>query len=300
MSCRATAKGPGNGHQGTKQQVHKQQQHVRRGLVWQHAYSVIPPRPGNIAPELSTARVADETIPPMQPEQPLDDPAHWVHQQPTDSNSPQRQPAAISLAERSPTKQAVQADSFVSDQSGSRQLLYGGQAASLLGFNFAPPRPAAKHPARSSGHQTHRHPPIAPEDPAELLQVLQVMDHPRRRVIIFKGGGYVYADMEAMIDQAGLGHVMRLTNLMRKAHCIVAKERRDNGKPVNLSEHQAAARNARIPFLLLERLEPDQLVALLRPVLIQKRIVIEHPQRRKTAKAYAAAAAAADVSSLQP
>jgi len=34
-------------------------------------------------------------------------------------------------------------------------------------------------------------------------QVLQVMDHPRRRVIIFKGGGYVYADMEAMIDQAG-------------------------------------------------------------------------------------------------
>jgi len=99
---------------------------------------------------------------------------------------------------------------------------------------------------------------------------------------------------------SGLGHVMRLTNLMRKAHCIVAKERRDNGKPVNLSEHQAAARNARIPFLLLERLEPDQLVALLRPVLIQKRIVIEHPQRRKTAKAYAAAAAAADVSSLQP
>lgn len=91
---------------------------------------------------------------------------------------------------------------------------------------------------------------------------------------------------------------MRLTNLMRKAHCIVAKERRDNGKRVNLSEHQAAARNARIPFLLLERLEPDQLVALLRPVLIQKRIVVEHPQRRKSARA--SADAAADSSSAHP
>lgn len=74
---------------------------------------------------------------------------------------------------------------------------------------------------------------------------------------------------------------MRLTNLKRKAHCIVAKERRDNGKRVNLSEHRAAAQNANIPFLLIERLEPDQLVALLRPILIQKRIVIEDPQRRR-------------------
>jgi hypothetical protein len=66
---------------------------------------------------------------------------------------------------------------------------------------------------------------------------------------------------------------------MRKAHCIVAKERRDNGKRVNLAEHIAAARNASIPFLLIERLEPEQLVALLRPLLIRKRIVVEHPQR---------------------
>jgi hypothetical protein len=35
------------------------------------------------------------------------------------------------------------------------------------------------------------------------MQVLQVMDPPRRRVVIFKGGGYVYADMEAMIQSAG-------------------------------------------------------------------------------------------------
>jgi hypothetical protein len=82
---------------------------------------------------------------------------------------------------------------------------------------------------------------------------------------------------------AGLGHVVRLTNLMRKAHCIVAKERRDNGKRVNLAEHIAAARNANIPFLLIDHLEPEQLVALLRPLLIRKRIVVEHPQRLQPA-----------------
>ena len=73
--------------------------------------------------------------------------------------------------------------------------------------------------------------------------------------------------------------MLRLTNLIRKAHCIVAKERRHNSKRVNLAEHIAAAKNANIPFLLIERLEPAQLVALLRPVLLRKRIVVEHPQR---------------------
>jgi hypothetical protein len=67
---------------------------------------------------------------------------------------------------------------------------------------------------------------------------------------------------------------MRLTNLVRKAHCVVAKAKRDNGKPVNLREHKAAARNAGIPFLLLPRLEPVALVGLLRPLLLQKRIVV--------------------------
>lgn len=74
---------------------------------------------------------------------------------------------------------------------------------------------------------------------------------------------------------------MRLTNLIRKAHCIVAKERRDTGKRVNLAEHAAAARNANIPFLLIDRLEPGQLVALVRPLLVRKKIVVEHPQRRR-------------------
>lgn len=96
----------------------------------------------------------------------------------------------------------------------------------------------------------------------------------------------------AAIVVTGLGHVMRLTNLMRKAHCIIAKERRDNGKRVNLSEHLAAARNANIPFLLIDRLEPQLLVALLRPLLLRKRIVVEHPQ---SAQVHGASAVFTDV-----
>jgi hypothetical protein len=47
----------------------------------------------------------------------------------------------------------------------------------------------------------HIHHPSMP--PRTATQVLQVMDPPRRRVVIFKGGGYVYADMESMIQSAG-------------------------------------------------------------------------------------------------
>lgn len=39
--------------------------------------------------------------------------------------------------------------------------------------------------------------------PTLLPQVLQAMDPPRRRVVIFKGGGYIYAEMEALIEAAG-------------------------------------------------------------------------------------------------
>ncbi len=67
-----------------------------------------------------------------------------------------------------------------------------------------------------------------------LLQVLQRMPPPRRRLVIFKGGGYVYAELEAAIESWGLGHVLRLTNLMRKAACVIARPAWDNGRRVNV------------------------------------------------------------------
>ncbi|WIA22341.1 hypothetical protein OEZ85_004655 [Tetradesmus obliquus] len=92
-------------------------------------------------------------------------------------------------------------------------------------------------------------PPVAPEDPQHLLQVLQAMPTPRRRLVIFKAGGYVYSDMEALIDQSGLSHVLRLTNLIRKAQCVLAKPRWDSGRAVNLQQHRAAAAKAGVPFV---------------------------------------------------
>ncbi len=42
---------------------------------------------------------------------------------------------------------------------------------------------------------------------------------PRRKVVIFKAGGYIFSDLEALIQDNGLGHVMRVTNLIRKVRC---------------------------------------------------------------------------------
>ncbi|KAF8057658.1 hypothetical protein HT031_006007 [Scenedesmus sp. PABB004] len=118
-------------------------------------------------------------------------------------------------------------------------------------------------------------PPVAPDEPEALLEVLRAMPPPRRRLVVFKGGGYVYDAMDALIADAGLGHVVRLTNLMRKAGCVLAKAAWDNGRAVSLAQHRAAAANARVPFLLIERLEPEALVAALRPALVAKGIVVE-------------------------
>ncbi len=115
------------------------------------------------------------------------------------------------------------------------------------------------------------------------MQVLQAMPPPRRRLVIFKGGGYIYADMEDLIQQSDLGHILRLTNLIRKANCVLAKPSWDGNskRRVNLAEHQAAARKAKVPFLLIERMDVLQLVAAVRPLLVQKRIVVEGPGVRR-------------------
>eukprot|EP00775_Hariotina_reticulata_P001172 gene1172-1510_t len=118
-------------------------------------------------------------------------------------------------------------------------------------------------------------PPIAPGDPFQLLQVLQQMPPPRRRLVIFKAGGYIYSEMEALIENSGLSHVMRMTNLVRKCHCILAKSKWDTGRNVNLKQHKAAARNMQVPFLLIGRLDVLELLQLVRPLLVKKGIVAD-------------------------
>lgn len=101
------------------------------------------------------------------------------------------------------------------------------------------------------------------------------MPSPRRRLVIFKAGGYIYSEMEALIEQSGLNHVMRMTNLVRKCHCVLAKAKWDTGRGVNLKQHQAAARNMQVPFLLIQRLDVLELLQLLRPLLVKKGIVVD-------------------------
>ena len=80
-----------------------------------------------------------------------------------------------------------------------------------------------------------------------------------------------------MIAAAGLGHVLRVTNLIRKAHCALAKARWESGKRVDVRAHAAGAARRGLPFLLVEghRLELLDVVARLRPVLLMKGVLRE-------------------------
>ncbi|KIZ02250.1 hypothetical protein MNEG_5711 [Monoraphidium neglectum] len=90
------------------------------------------------------------------------------------------------------------------------------------------------------------------------------MPQPRRRLVIFKSGGYIMSDLEDLLASSGLSHVMRVTNLIRKAHCVLAKERWENGRRVRLEQHMQGAARRGLPFLLLKghRMELPALLAL--------------------------------------
>jgi hypothetical protein len=72
-----------------------------------------------------------------------------------------------------------------------------------------------------------------------------------------------------------------VTNLIRKAHCVLAKPRWENGRGVNLAQHRAAADKARVSFLTVQRLDVLLLVEALRPLLLRKRIVVEPVQKQQ-------------------
>jgi hypothetical protein len=85
------------------------------------------------------------------------------------------------------------------------------------------------------------------------------------------------SDLDALLITHRLDHVMRVTNLIRKAHCVLAKPAWDNGKRVQLQEHRAAARKRRVPFLLVQRLQVEELLVVVRPLLLAKGIVRRLP-----------------------
>lgn len=61
-------------------------------------------------------------------------------------------------------------------------------------------------------------------------------DFRRRHVRIFKGGGYVMADMVSMLRSSGLWHALSVTRLVHEADCVVAKARWNSGRHVNLEQ----------------------------------------------------------------
>jgi hypothetical protein len=79
---------------------------------------------------------------------------------------------------------------------------------------------------------------------------------------------------------------MRVTNLIRKAHCALAQERWSNGRRVDLRQHMAGAEKRGVPFLLLKghRLELLPLLEAVRPLLVRRGIVRERTGARRAAR----------------
>jgi hypothetical protein len=63
---------------------------------------------------------------------------------------------------------------------------------------------------------------------------------PQKQVRIFKGGGYIMADLISMIQSAGMSHVLSVTQRIHEADCVVVKERWGSGRHVNLKQVHAA------------------------------------------------------------
>jgi hypothetical protein len=106
-------------------------------------------------------------------------------------------------------------------------------------------------------------------------------------LLLFKGGGYVYLDAENVLKAARLDHAFQMTNRISGADAVVCRARWDDGRSVDLSGHQNAAANHRVPFLVVERFSPYQLLLHLRP-LLEARGVVPPLQRQLLFRAAAA------------
>ena len=92
-------------------------------------------------------------------------------------------------------------------------------------------------------------------------------------IAIFKGGGYIYGDAENLLKASRLSHVFQMTNKISGADAVVCRAQWDDKRTVDLRGHQNAASNHGIPFIVLERFTPSQLLLRLRPLLEARGVV---------------------------
>lgn len=98
---------------------------------------------------------------------------------------------------------------------------------------------------------------------------------------IYKGGGYVAADLEFMLTRMGLSQVLRLHMHMQGAHCILAKQKWRSGRPVDLRQQEAAARRRGIPLLLVPSLSMRDVLTALRPLLLERGVLPDSSAKRQ-------------------
>lgn len=104
-------------------------------------------------------------------------------------------------------------------------------------------------------HYLVTHPPIQPH------------------IEIFKGGGYIYSDAENVLKASRLDHLFKMTNKIKGADVVVCRAYWDDNRKVDLTGHQNAASNHGVPFIVVDRFTPTQLLLHLRPLLEARGVV---------------------------
>jgi hypothetical protein len=147
----------GPGQEGRKRRQQQQQNSVNSSSSKpKPAYSVAPPRPTRPA-TVSEPLNSEDRVHPVQQQQ-LDEPLRWPELAPPPPLEPTEQEdssqgALHGLAAAPQVRNPLRLPARSAAAAGQRSLQHGTAPA-------------------QQQHRAHRHPPIAPDDPAELLQVV--------------------------------------------------------------------------------------------------------------------------------
>jgi hypothetical protein len=113
----------------------------------------------------------------------------------------------------------------------------------------------------------------AVEGVRELYHYLVTHPPIQPHVEIFKGGGYIYSDAENVLKASRLDHLFQMTNKIKDADVVVCRAYWDDNRKVDLTGHQNAASNHGVPFIVVDRFTPTQLLLHLRPLLEARGVV---------------------------
>ncbi|KAJ9522928.1 hypothetical protein QJQ45_023718 [Haematococcus lacustris] len=210
--------------------------------------------------------------------------------EPSDSGLPGMRVTALNMDDAEldldQLEEGVTADMLASsaadmEERSAHALLEQLRALAALHHPIPAPSTHGATPSRFSCGSTPRAPPSRPHPGWRSPLSPQRLPPGPPYLTLFKGGGFVAADLSHLIERAGLQGVLRLQGRLEGADCIVCKARWRSGKRVDLRQLRSAALNRGIPLLLLRSLRLTNVLLTLRPLLVDQGLVRDTHEGRQ-------------------